>query len=171
MEVVEMKRITVFAAVAWLTASVLPVGWAGTNLNSSKSNIYRMVYAADLVTQAKADALLAELDKMGPADEAKIKQWLAANFRRFGIDAARVKHISVTAGRQISCAECVENCKGKCVKGPRGDCFCYEPITTPARMGRVSKASPAVILLLTDPADETAAFTKVTGPTPAKSNN
>jgi hypothetical protein len=69
--------------------------WASINLNSSRSNVYRLTYPSDLVTPAQAKAILAELDKMGPADEAKLKQWLPANFKRFGIVGDRIKKLIV----------------------------------------------------------------------------
>jgi hypothetical protein len=68
---------------------------AATNLNSSRSNIYRLTYPGDLVSRDQAKAILAELDRMGPADEAKLKQWLPANFKRFGIASDRVKKLVV----------------------------------------------------------------------------
>jgi hypothetical protein len=68
---------------------------AAANLNSSRSNIYRLTYPTDLVSADQAKALLAELDKVGPADEAKLKVWLPANFRRFGIAGDRVKKLIV----------------------------------------------------------------------------
>ncbi len=43
----------------------------------------------------QAKAILAELDKMGPADEAKLKVWLPANFRRSGIAGDRVKKMVI----------------------------------------------------------------------------
>jgi hypothetical protein len=78
-----------------LTLFCAGLAWAGLNLNSSKSNIYRLTYSTDVVSPSQAKALLAEIDKMGPADEAKLKQWLAANFKRFGIAGDRVKKIVV----------------------------------------------------------------------------
>ena len=69
--------------------------WAATNLNSSRSNIYRLTYPSDLASPAQAKAILAELDKMGPADEAKLKQWLPANFKRLGIAGDRIKKLIV----------------------------------------------------------------------------
>ncbi|HYM98365.1 MAG TPA: hypothetical protein VET25_01375 [Aestuariivirgaceae bacterium] len=69
--------------------------WGATKLNSSKSNIYRLTYPSDLVSRDQAKAILAELDKMGPTDEAKLKQWLPANFKRFGIAGDRVKKLIV----------------------------------------------------------------------------
>ena len=69
--------------------------WAASNLYSSRSNIYRLTYSSDLVSPAQAKAMLAELDKMGPAGEAKLKQWLPANFKRFGIAGDRIKKLIV----------------------------------------------------------------------------
>ena len=80
----------VLASLLFATAA-----WAATNLNSSRSNVYRLTYSGDLASPAQAKALLAELDKMGPADEAKLKQWLPANFKRFGIAGDRVKKLIV----------------------------------------------------------------------------
>ena len=74
---------------------IATVAWAATNLNSSKSNIYRLTYPSDLVSREQAKAILEELDKMGPADEAKLKQWLPANFKRFGIARDQVKKLIV----------------------------------------------------------------------------
>lgn len=165
-----MKRLFILAATGSFMMVMLSLSWAATNLNSSRSNIYRMVYDADVVSKAQATALLAELDKIGPADEAKLKQWLPANFKTFGIPADRIKHISILSGRQITCSECVDICKGKCAKGSRGDCFCYEPITTRAHVRRVDKASPALILLLSNPADEAEALKKVSGQLDGKNN-
>jgi hypothetical protein len=74
---------------------IAAVAWASINLNSSRSNIYRLTYPSDLVSPAQAKAILADLDKLGPVDEAKLKQWLPANFKRFGIAGDRVKKLIV----------------------------------------------------------------------------
>src|SRR2546425_10481863 len=74
---------------------IAAVAWAATNLNSSKSNIYRLTYPSDLASPAQVKAILADLDKMGPIDEAKLKQWLPANFKRFGIAGDRIKKLVV----------------------------------------------------------------------------
>jgi len=86
--------------VAWLVVLVLtPFGWATSNLNLSKSNInrYLLVYPTNLVTDAKAKTMLTAIDKMAPVDEAKLKQWLAANFQQYGIDGSRVKKVVILA--------------------------------------------------------------------------
>jgi hypothetical protein len=74
---------------------VATAAWAAANLNSSKSNIYRLTYPSDLASPAQVKAILADLDKMGPADEAKLKQWLPANFKRLGIAGDQVKKIVI----------------------------------------------------------------------------
>lgn len=88
-----MKHRFISGVIATLLATML--AWAATNLNSSRSNIYRLTYPTDLVSRAQARAMLAELDKMGAVDETKLKQWLPANFKRYGIAADRVKKLVI----------------------------------------------------------------------------
>lgn len=86
-----MKRLFIIAAISSVT--VLSPSWAATNLNSSRSNIYRVIYDTEIVSPAQAAALLADLDKLGPTDETKMKQWLPANFKKQGVQADRIKKI------------------------------------------------------------------------------
>jgi hypothetical protein len=74
---------------------IAAVAWASINLNSSRSNIYRLTYPSDLASPAQVKAILADLDKLGPADEAKLKKWLPANFKRFGIAGDRIKKLII----------------------------------------------------------------------------
>jgi hypothetical protein len=85
-------RITFCVLASLLIAAI---AWAASNLNLSKSNFYRLTYSSDLASPAQVNAILAELDKMGPADEAKLKQWLPANFKRLGIAGDRIKKLIV----------------------------------------------------------------------------
>jgi len=85
-----MRRRFILGAIGSLTLSFL---WAATNLNSSKSNIYRVIYDTEIVSPAQASALLADLEKLGPADEARLKKWLAANFKKHGVQGDRIKKI------------------------------------------------------------------------------
>src|SRR5712691_2464257 len=65
----------VFMAMASLVMTVASLSYGATNLSSSKSNIYRLVYAPP-VTPAQATAILAELDRVKPrgdADEATVR--------------------------------------------------------------------------------------------------
>jgi hypothetical protein len=75
-----------------LTLVALSLG-ASIALNSSRSNIYRLIYPAGVVSQTQATAILADLDKLGPANEATVKHWLAQNFKRHGVQADHVKEI------------------------------------------------------------------------------
>jgi hypothetical protein len=74
---------------------IAAAAWASINLNSSRSNIYRLTYPSDLASPAQVKAILADLDKLGPADEVKLKQWLPANFKRFGIAGDRIKKLII----------------------------------------------------------------------------
>ena len=95
------------------------------NLNLSKSNINRVIYPSQLLSAGNAQLLVAELDKTEAMDESTMKTWLAANFKRFGIDSSRVKQITVYSGRKFSdCTVCKQNCKGRCVQDPGADCIC-----------------------------------------------
>lgn len=159
--ILKMKRLFILSAIGAAMLMILFPSRAATNLNSSRSNIYRMVYPADLVSQAQAAAMLAELDKLGASNEATLKRWLAANFKKFGIQETRVKKVSIFLEQQVNCAAAVEACKGKW-KGPalnartepNAVCFCYEPVTSLTQVGRVNRASPVLILLLSDPTQE-----------------
>jgi hypothetical protein len=65
----------VFVAMASLVMTIASLSYGATNLNSSKSNIYRLVYPP-AVTPAQAAAILAELDKAKPkgnANEATVR--------------------------------------------------------------------------------------------------
>ncbi len=85
-------RYTILALASLLVGAV---AWGSANLNSSRSNVYRLTCSSDLASPAQVKSMLAELDKLGPADEAKLKQWLAANFKRFGIAGDRVKKLII----------------------------------------------------------------------------
>jgi hypothetical protein len=84
-----MKLSLRFAVIA--AVFVTCVALANSNLNSSRSNVSRVTYSTDLASKPQISALLAALDKLGPTDEATLKRWLPANFKRCGIDPARVK--------------------------------------------------------------------------------
>ena len=88
-----MKARFTFCVLASLL--IAEAAWAASNLNLSKSNFYRLTYSSDLASPAQAKAILAELDKMGSVDEAKLRQWLPANFKRLGIAGDRVRKIVV----------------------------------------------------------------------------
>jgi len=90
-----MRRRVLLALLAGLALFAAAPCLAATNLNSSRSNIYRVTYPTDLIKEDQVKALLVELDKVGATAEAKLEQWLPANFKRFGVDGERVKKIVV----------------------------------------------------------------------------
>ncbi len=129
-----------------------------SNLNLSKSNINRLIYPGSLLTSTNAQALLADLDKINPPDEAGLKTWLVANFKRFGVDPDKVKQISIYATRQFTdCTICKKNCKGKCVQDPGTDCVCIHKSDPNLRMSEGGKPG-AVIYLSGTTVEETAAL-------------
>lgn len=90
-----MNRFSKLVFVAGLLVATVSAVQAAANLNMSKSNIYRLTYTADLTTVDQAKALLADLDKLGPPNQARLKQWLPANFKRFGISPEHVKKMVI----------------------------------------------------------------------------
>lgn len=79
-----MKRLFLVCAIAGLIVAMGSIAWAAVNLNSSKSNIYRLVYDESVVTSAQAASIGAELDKIGSGvNEPKVLQLL----RTQGINA------------------------------------------------------------------------------------
>ena len=81
-----MKRLFLVAAITSLVATMASNSLAAANLNSSKSNIYRVVYSTDGMTSRQAAALGAELDKTPRVDEAAVRKalqklFIPANFK------------------------------------------------------------------------------------------
>jgi hypothetical protein len=97
-----MHRLLRLVTMAIVLATLAPWAAATSNLNLSKSNINRIVYPADLATKAQVKELHAAVDKLGPAEDGALQQWLRANFKRFGIHPARVKKIVIVpASREM----------------------------------------------------------------------
>lgn len=85
-----MKRLSLVAAITSLLVTMASISWAAANLNSSKSNIYRVVYSTDGMTSAQAAALGTELDKTPRVDEAAVRKalqklFIPTNFKKIGI--------------------------------------------------------------------------------------
>lgn len=69
--------------------ALVSISWAATNLNSSRSNVYRVVYSTDAMNPTQVTAVLKELDKSGQVGEAQVRQIL----QRHGVRAANIKKI------------------------------------------------------------------------------
>ena len=89
-----MKRSLVLAVTLVALASI---SWASIALNSSRSNIYRLVCPATVVTPAQAAAILKALDKIGPGvSEAKLRQILSTQ----GVNLTLIKKIEIIPAAQ-----------------------------------------------------------------------
>ena len=131
------------------------------NLNLSKSNINRLIYPPTLISQANAQLLVDELEKAGVMDVERQKTWLASNFRKFGIDSAQVKQISIFSGRQYAdCTICKKNCKGICVQDPGADCVCISHSEPNLRKAQ-SKQMMTYIFLSTEVTDDVTATEQI----------
>ncbi len=96
-----------------------------SNLNLSKSNINRIVYPISLLSPVNAALLLKEFDQTKIDEPDAMKKWLAANFKRFGVNADKVKQLDIYSFRQYEdCTICKKNCKGHCIQDPGTDCVC-----------------------------------------------
>ena len=87
-------KATACGAVVLILAMASPVR-AAINLNSSKSNAYRLTYSTTAVTPAQAAAILADLDRTPGMDEAALKQALPQILKKTGVDPARVRKILI----------------------------------------------------------------------------
>lgn len=87
-----MKRLLTLSAVASLLVMMLSLSYAASNLNLSKSNIYRLVYPTDLVNDTQANAILAGLDKSGRTVGAG---QVTEIIKRNGVQTDRVKKIVI----------------------------------------------------------------------------
>jgi hypothetical protein len=88
-----MKRSLIFSVIGMLFTA--PLALASINLNSSRSNVYRMITPAPLVNQPNVVKMLAAMDKLGAVDDATLTKWLRAHFKDYGIDSKRVKKITI----------------------------------------------------------------------------
>jgi hypothetical protein len=86
-----MKKLLALALILALVA-LGSISWASISLNSSRSNVYRLIYPADLISQAQATAILASLDKAGKTvGEGQVTEII----KRHGVRAEAVKKIVI----------------------------------------------------------------------------
>jgi hypothetical protein len=88
-----LARLTAVLALASL--ALTSPARASINLNSSRSNIYRVTHSTTLMTSAQASAILADLEKTPGMDEAAIKRALPQLLKKNGIDPKKVKETVV----------------------------------------------------------------------------
>ena len=87
-----MRRLFLFGAITTLLVTMVSISWAATNLNSSRSNNYRVTYDTTAVTPAQMVGVLKALDKIGPGvNEAEVRRVL----QQQGVNLAPIKKISI----------------------------------------------------------------------------
>lgn len=75
--------------------ALVSISWAASNLNSSRSNVYRVVYDTTCVNPGQAAAIGAELDKAGrTVREDQVTEIL----KRQGVRAGCIKKIVIRLG-------------------------------------------------------------------------
>lgn len=98
-----------------------------TNLNSSRSNAYRLIYPAGLFSAPNAQSLLIDLEKTHITSQPEIKKWLASHFNNYGGSPVQIKQISFFREQTKACKACYLHCKGVCVPEPGNEkegCLC-----------------------------------------------
>lgn len=93
-----LNRLTAVLVLASLALTFPAV--ASINLNSSRSNIYRVAYSTTLINPKQAAAILEDLDKTPGMDEAAIKRALPQLLKKNGVDPAKVKKILVRPDKE-----------------------------------------------------------------------
>jgi hypothetical protein len=87
-----MRRLFLIGAILGLLVAMASISWAAIKLNSSKSNVYRMVYPTNVVTPTQAAATLRELDQIAPKRDVS-EAMLRGALRKQGVPVDRIKKI------------------------------------------------------------------------------
>jgi hypothetical protein len=72
-----------------------PTAWGTNQLNLTKSNSNRLIYASNAITPLQAAGILADLDSAGRLDDAKTKQLVQELLAKRGVQAGTIKKIIV----------------------------------------------------------------------------
>lgn len=109
---------------------------------------YQVAYPTGIVNLTQAATIVGGLELLGEEGEDELRALLSQLLLESGVQADRLEQIVIYAERAAQdCEDCLATCTGRCVQGPRGDCFCYERLPTdPARL--------SVVILLLERADD-----------------
>jgi hypothetical protein len=123
---------------------------------SLRGDLYHVDYPTTDVSLIQAAAIVAGLESAGMKGEEELRALVVQLLNDFGVQGDRIGRIDIDATREDGgdCEDCVATCHGRCVKGPRGDCFCYAPLPT----APVPSPEQVAVLLLEQAGDETAAL-------------
>ena len=80
---------------AVLVMGLAPTAWGTNQLNLTKSNSNRLIYASNAITPLQAAGILADLDSAGRLDDAKTKQLVQELLAKRGVQAGTIKKIIV----------------------------------------------------------------------------
>lgn len=129
-----------------------------TNLNSSRSNVYRLIYPVNMFTSPNARLLLNDLEKTNLTDLEEMKKWLASNFKKYGDRHIQIRQISFFKEQTKACKACYLKCKGVCVPEPGNEkegCLCISIYgAAPDTNKMVSEISVTIIFLSTEILDD-----------------
>ena len=78
-----------------LVMGLAPTAWGTNQLNLTKSNSNRLIYASNAITPLQAAGILADLDSAGRLDDAKTKQLVQELLAKRGVQAGTIKKIIV----------------------------------------------------------------------------
>ena len=87
-----MRRLFLVSAVTSLLLAMASISWTATNLNSSRSNNYRMVYPTNVVSSTQAAEALRELDQIAPKRDVS-EAALRGVLRKHGVSIDRLRKI------------------------------------------------------------------------------
>ena len=88
-----MRRVSAISAITGLIVAMASICFAATNLSSSRSNNYRLVYDPTVVTASQAAAILADLDSIGRVKGAFAETRLLGILKKHGVQVGNIKKI------------------------------------------------------------------------------
>lgn len=90
-----MKKLLILVVAV---AALGSISWASISLNSSRSNVYRIIAHPEVMSQDQATVIVAEMTKLGRVNEATMREWLKNNLTRLGVKVDKIKEIRFVAG-------------------------------------------------------------------------
>ena len=85
-----MRRPFLIGVIMGLLVAMASIPYAAINLNSSKSNVYRMVYPTNVVNSTQAAEALRELDQIAPKRDVS-EATLRGVLRKHGVSVDRLR--------------------------------------------------------------------------------
>lgn len=163
-----MKLSTFTIALLFLTCQLNAQKGPSTqapHLNSSRSNVYRLIYPANMFTAPNAQSLLNDLEKTHITSQPEIKKWLVSHFKNYGVRQVQIKQISFFKEQTKACKACYLHCKGVCVPEPGNEkegCLCISILSASEDTNnQVNEKSITTIFLSVSNLDEATTLEQV----------